>query len=115
MKEFILLVQGPVSYSPETAKAVGPQWDIVTNKWKEENRFVISHVFPGESFIISGTERTTGSGPTVSNNLKQVSCIVLRAADMQDAIAQAKLCPVLDHGGAIEVREAPPRPIPVSK
>jgi len=115
MKEFILLVQVPVSYSTETAKAVGPKWDVVLAKWKEENRFVTSFVFPGESFIISGADRNTRPGPGLSNDLKQVSCIILRAENLTEAVEQAKLCPVLDHAGAIEVREVPPRPVPTSK
>jgi hypothetical protein len=115
MKEFILLVQVPVSYSNETAKSVGPQWDIVLAKWKEEGRFVTSYVFPGESYIVSGADRNTSPGPGLTNNLKQVSCIILRAENLIDAVKEAKLCPVLDHDGAIEVREVPPRPVPASK
>ena len=109
MKEFILLVRVPTTYSPEQAKAVNPKWDIVTNKWKADNDFVTSYVFPGESYVLSGAERSVKNEAVVSDNLRLVSSIILRSSSLEQAVEMAKSCPVLEYGGSIEVREIPPR------
>jgi hypothetical protein len=111
MKEFILLVRVPVTYSSEQAKAVNPQWDIVLQKWKADNVFVTSFVFPGESYALSGADRLVKKEPVVSDNLKIVSNIILRATSLENVVELAKACPVLEHGGTVEVREITPRPI----
>lgn len=115
MKEFILLVRVPTTYSTEQAKAVNPKWDIVLAKWKADNTFVTSFVFPGESYVLSGAERLVKKEVVVSNNVKVVSNIILLAASLEEAVDLAKACPVLDHGGTIEVREIPPRATQATK
>lgn len=107
MKDFSLLVRVPVSYTTEQAKAVGPQWDSLLAKWKQEKVYVISFAFPGQSQVVTGTEKTLSNAPIVSDGLRVVSNIVLRVPAMEDAVAQAKNCPVLAHGGSVEVREIP--------
>ncbi len=111
MKEFMLLLRVPTTYGSEQAKAVGPKWDIVLAKWKADNVFVISYVFPGESFVVAGADRQVKSESVVTDNLRVVTGIILRAASLEDAVALAKVSPVLDYGGTIEVREIPPRQV----
>jgi hypothetical protein len=111
MKEFMLLLRVPTTYGSEQAKAVGPKWDIVLAKWKADNIFVISFVFPGESFVVSGADRQVKNESVVVDNLRVVTGIILRAESLENAVALAKVCPVLDYGGTIEVREIPPRPV----
>jgi len=109
MKEFILLVWVPLSYSGAKAKEVNPAWEKVTAKWKADNVFVVSYVYPGESRILTGANRELRSGPSVAGDRKLVSSILVRAASYDAAVELAKQAPVLDHGGAVEVREVPPR------
>ena len=109
MKEFILLVRVPADYSTEQAKAAGPKWDVVTNKWKADGIWVSSFVFPGNSFVLSGSDRQLKNEYVLANNLKVVSTIILKAESFDNAVELAKACPVLDLGGSIEVREVPPR------
>lgn len=111
MKEFILLVRVPTTYSSEQAKAVNPKWDIVLAKWKADSIFVTSFIFPSEGYVLSGTDRLTKKEAVISENLKVVSSIILRSANLETAIELAKVCPVLDYGGTVEVREIPPRPV----
>lgn len=113
MKEFMLLVRVPLSYSSELAKAVGPQWDKVLEKWKADNVYVTSFPFPPEGFSISGAERALKKEWIVADNRKVVSCIILRAAAIEEALELAKVCPVLDHDGSVEVREIMPRVVSV--
>jgi hypothetical protein len=109
MKEFSLLIRVPVTYSNEQAKAVNPEWVKVLDKWKADGVYVISFVFPGESYVVSGTERTVKQDTVVSDNLRVVSNIFLRAESMNEVIALAKACPILEHGGTVEIRACQPR------
>jgi hypothetical protein len=113
MKEFILLIRVPVTYTAEQAKAVNPKWDKVLDKWKADSVFVTSFVFPTGSYVLSGADRTVKKESVVSDNLKVVSNIILQAASLEDAVELAKVCPVLEVGGTVEVREIQPGPIPV--
>src|ERR1700722_3914914 len=99
MKEFILLIRVPASYTGEQAKEVTPKWNAVTEKWKSENIFVTSFVFPAESYVLSGTNRAAKKEFVISDNLKVASTIVLLAENMEAAIDLSKACPILDYGG----------------
>lgn len=109
MKEFILFVRVPVTYTTEQAKAVNPEWNLVTNKWKADGIFVTSFVCPGDSYVVSGAERSVKKEPVVADNLKIVSNIILLAENLENAVELAKACPVLQYGGSIEVRAVQPR------
>lgn len=113
MKEFMLLVRVPLSYTSELAKAVGPQWDKVLENWKADDVYVTSFPFPPEGFSINGADRSVKKEWIVADNRKVVSAIVLRAATFEDALELAKVCPVLDHDGSVEVREIMPRVVKV--
>ena len=107
MKEFSLLVRVPVTYSNEQAKAVGPAWDQTLAQWKAGGVYVTSFAFPGESYVVAGPEKTIRKETVVSDNLRVVSNIVLRAATMEAVLELAKSCPILEYGGTVEVREIP--------
>jgi hypothetical protein len=109
MKEFILFVRVPVTYTSEQAKAVNPEWTLVTDKWKSDGIFVTSFVCPYDSYVISGTQRSVEQKSIVANDQKMVSNIILLAEDLEKAVELAKACPVLEHGGSIEVRAVQPR------
>jgi hypothetical protein len=83
----------------------------VLDKWKADSVFVTSFVFPGESYVLSGADRLVKNSPVVADNLKVVSSIILRAASLENAVELAKVVPVLEYGGTVEVREIPPRPV----
>lgn len=108
MKEFILLVRVPATYTTEQASAVNPLWEAVTGKWKNEGIWVTSFVFPGEGFVLSGADKQVKNEYVLANNLKLVSTIILKAASLASAVALSKACPVLNYGGSIEVREVIP-------
>ena len=115
MKEFMLLVRVPLSYSSELAKAVGPQWDKVLENWKAADVYVTSFPFPPEGFSITGADRAIKKEWIIADNRKVVSAIVLRAVSIEDALELAKVCPVLDHEGSVEVREIMQRTVNVGK
>lgn len=112
MKEYVLMVRVPTSYSTEDAKAVNPAWDKVVAQWKADSIFVTSFIIPSESYVVAGAERTVRKETVTSDDLKMVSTIILNAASFEEAIELAKASPILDHGGTVEIREARPRSVP---
>ena len=111
MKEFSLLVRVPVSYTPEQVKAAGPRWDALLDKWKADSIYITSFPFPGEGYIVSGAEKSITKGAVVSDSLRVVSNLFIRAINIERAVDLAKACPILDFGGSVEVREVPQKPV----
>lgn len=105
MKQFSLLVRVPVTYSSEQAKSVFPQWEKLLDEWKKSEVYVLSFAFPGESFTVSGSEKKVRKESVLSDNLRVVSNLVVQAGSIDEALTLAKSCPILAHGGSVEVRE----------
>lgn len=109
MRQFSLLVRVPITYSREQAKGVNPEWDALLDQWKMKGIYITSFAFPGEGYVVSGAGREATKQVVVADNLKVVSNIFLLAASLEDAVELAKRCPILAHGGTVEMREIPPR------
>jgi hypothetical protein len=105
MKEYMLIIRVPVSYSPDDAKSVTALWDEVTNGWKAEGIFVSSYVFPSAGFVVSDGGSMAGRETVASHGLKIVSAIVLRASDFAEVTERAGQCPILKQNGNVEVAE----------
>jgi hypothetical protein len=110
MKEFSLLVRVPVSYTTEQVKAASPKWDALLENWKADSVYITSFPFPGEGYIVSGADKSIKKGAVISENLKVVSNLFIRAMNIEGAVDLAKTCPILEYGGSVEVREIPQRP-----
>lgn len=111
MKEFSLLVRVPVTYTTEQAKASNPQWEKALEQWKADSVYVTSFAFPGESYVVAGAAKSIKKEAVISDNLRVVSNIVLRAISIENAVELAKACPILPYGGTVEVREIVTRPV----
>ena len=111
MKQFSLLVRVPNTYTAEQAKLVHPQWNELIDKWKAAGVYILSFAFPGESYTVSKTEKKIKRETVLSDDLKVVSNIVVRAENMEQALELSKSCPTLLHEGTVEVREIP-NPLP---
>lgn len=107
MRQFSLLVRVPISYTSENAKTAFPDWEKLIEDWKSSNVYVLSFAFPGDSFTVSGPDKIPGQEPVLSGSLRVVSNIVLQTESFQQAVDQAKRCPILAYGGSVEVREIP--------
>ncbi len=105
MKEYILINRVPEYYDKSYAQKINDTWNIVTQKWKEDEIFVSSFVFPSEGYEISESERIINKKNVLTNNLKVVSLIILKADNYESAIELAKSCPHIDQSGTVEIRE----------
>lgn len=110
MKEFILLIRLPQDYGSEQALAVREQWNALTGQWKADGTFVTSFVFPSKSYVISENGKVTNE-QVIANGRRIISCIVVKAPDIDAALSLGKKCPVLAQNGTVEVREVQPRPL----
>ena len=111
MKEFILIIRVPIDYSSDEAKAVTTLWDVLTDEWKAKGIFATSFVFPSQGFIISNGGANTNKDSVVADGLKIVSTIIVRAENYEDALIEARRCPILQQGGIVEVVEIMARPV----
>lgn len=107
MKKIVLVVRVPSAYDIELAKKVGPEWDKTIEYWKGQGAYVESFPFPQPGHVISGSDRQVQKGMISWGGQKVVSIVVLQAESVEQATELAKRCPVLDHGGTVEVRERP--------
>lgn len=107
MKTFIVLVKVPVSYTPAQAKEVHPKWRKALNQWKSDGVYITSFAFPGESLVADSADKKGSLKTVTGDGRRLVSNILLRAETLEQATAIAGICPVLEYGGAIEVREVP--------
>lgn len=107
LKKFVLVVRVPQSYDSEQAKKVGPEWDKALEYWKAQGAYMESFAFPQPGFVISGSNGKAEEGMIICDDQKVVSIVILRAENMTEAKELAKQCPVINHGGTVEVRERP--------
>ena len=107
LKKFVLVIRVPQSYDSEQAKKVGSAWDMTLESWKAEGVYVESFACPAPGYIITGQDRQVEPGLITWGGQKVVSIVVLQAENITQATALAKQCPILEHGGTVEVRERP--------
>ena len=100
----------PLNYGPAEAKEVISIWNALTDGWKRDNVFVSGFVFPNKGVSVSVKEPTQNAGLKYRTNLKVVSIIVVKARDLHEAVELAKLCPIVNQGGLVEVNEILQRP-----
>lgn len=110
MKEFSFLVRVPVTYSREQVVAANVKWNDLLEQWKKDEIYITSFPFPGEGFVVAGKDKTVTKESVISQNLRVVSNVFLRAKDFDHALELAKTFPILVYEGTVEVREIPPRP-----
>jgi predicted ester cyclase len=115
MKEYILLIHLPLSYGPAQAQAVREQWKTLIDQWKTDGIFVTSFIAPTDGYVVTGEDKNVAKKSIVSNDTKVISNIIIKATDIEQATKLAQLCPILNQGGTVEVRETQPRPETTNK
>ncbi len=105
VKEFMLLFRMRPAVTAPTAEQVA----IMHQQWQEFSGFIAAQAklvqvsrFAFEGASLSNT-LTAETGMVVDNGRTLSGSMTLKAADMEEAIAFAKRCPVLLAGGTVEV------------
>jgi hypothetical protein len=107
MSEFVFLYrppQGP-SLSPQEMAAAMPKW-MGWMKELNENGYLIAAGNPLERTgkLVRGKDKTVTDGPFAEAKDLINGYTLIQAKDLNQAAELAKGCPMLDGGGAVEVR-----------
>lgn len=106
MKEYVLIMRiNPAPLAPDNLTDVRAKWKIVVDDWTARNIFVISNQIVQEGVVVSGREGSAHPGSVVSDGMRIVSTINIRAGSLEEAATLAKVVPLLEYGGTVEVRE----------
>ena len=112
MKEYVFIirfgVQAPLS--PEQQKQNTENWTRVIDQWKQQGHFIGSSLITQSGFVVSDADRSTQKGFAADTDFRVTSLIRVLASDLGKAVELAKVCPTLDFGGTVEVREVQPSP-----
>jgi hypothetical protein len=106
MKEYVLIMRiNPAPLAPDNLADVRAKWKIVVDDWTARGIFVTSNQIVQEGVVVSGREGTAHPGSVTSDGARIVSTINIRAASLTEAATFAKVVPLLEYGGTVEVRE----------
>ncbi len=108
MKEFVLLFRQPgydhSQLKPEELEAIAGKWKSWTGGIAEQGKMVSN----GQRLAIEGKVLKAGGivtdGPFVEIREILGSFIVVRAENLDEALALANGCPAIDAGGSVEIR-----------
>jgi len=110
MKEFVFLVRlNPDGVSETEAGDIRSRWTTVLEQWQSRHLFVTSNRVVADGAVVSGKDRKVVKG-SLKDGLMVISTINLLAVDLEEVIKLAEMCPILDYGGKVEVREKQPGP-----
>ncbi|GAB4035722.1 hypothetical protein GCM10028774_26010 [Spirosoma jeollabukense] len=98
------------SLTPAQQKLNTESWGKLIQDWKNQGVFAGSSLITKPGVLISGPEREVNQGFVADADFRVVSIIRVTAVDMEAAVDMAKLCPPLNFGGTVEIREAQPSP-----
>ncbi len=109
MQEFMLLFRNlapaeAYSSTPEEMEKTIPQWQSWIKGIAEEGRFVSTAPLERDGLFLTNTNQTDGPYAEVKEFV--LGYLVFKAKDMDEAIATAKGCPIIDDDrGSVEIRK----------
>ena len=107
MNDFMLLFHGqPTTWqlSPEQMQAVIAQWQAWIGSLAAQGKFVSTNRLMDHGKVVSGSKHAITDGPFTEGKEIIGGYILLKAADLDEAVQLAKGCPVLLHESRVEVR-----------
>ena len=108
MQKFILLFRGSDVYlpdqSPEALQQLTDQMMIWVGGLMHRGQHVSSEKFKRTGQQLSGIPQTMQDQPYGDPTERLGGCTIILAADMDEAIAIAKACPILSSHASIEIR-----------
>jgi len=108
MSEFVFLYRPPAGpqLTPAQMAEVMPRWMSWMKSLDERGHLTATgHPLEREGKIVRGKDRTITDGPFAETKDLINGYTVIRAKDLGQAAELAKGCPMLEGGGAVEVRQ----------
>ncbi|MFB6456136.1 YciI family protein [Chitinophaga sp. Hz27] len=114
MKEYVFIVSvNPKQLTQEQIEKVRAGWDKVTAEWKANKHYLYGNPVVQAGVIVSGNNRTVAQ-EELGDAMRVVSFINIEAESDEQALELAKMVPVLDFGGKVEIRKPLRAAVPVS-
>ena len=109
MAEFMVLIRGCDdvydAMSPEEVQAAVQQYIDWDSQLRQQGRFVASNkLISGGAVVRNGQGQLVVDGPYAETKEAIGGYYVFEASDLNEACEIARGCPVLGHGGFVEVR-----------
>lgn len=111
MKDFLLLFRGGDSGRVDAQKDP-EQWQAHMMKWKswmeglgQAGKLVSGQPLSQTGSVINGSKKAVTDGPFTEGKEIVGGYLMIKADDQAEANELSKGCPLLDHEGAVEVRE----------
>jgi hypothetical protein len=111
MSAFILIFRGgdearaADQQSPERWQAHMQKWKEWIDELTEKGKFVDAQPLMVAGKVVTGRKKVVTNGPFVEGKEIVGGFLVCKADSIDEAVAIAKACPMLDHDGLVEVRE----------
>src|SRR5262245_16481337 len=106
--EYMLLFRGThwdKGLSPEEIQKVTGQFMAWFERLTQQGKVKAGQPLEHEGKIVSGKKgRTVADGPFAESKEAIGGYFLLQVADLDEAVAIARECPILDYGAAVEVR-----------
>jgi hypothetical protein len=106
MTEFTFLYRGTSrATSPDEKQKVYAKWAAWFENLKQRGALVnIGHPLEKEGSVIAGTSKVISDGPFAEAKDVIGGYSIVSASSLAEATELGKGCPILEHGGSIEIR-----------
>lgn len=117
MKEFLLLFRGgdegmtAAKQSPEKFQQHMMKWKSWMESLGKQGKFIAGQPLAAGGSVITGGRRVVTDGPFVEGKEIVGGYLMIKAADLQEAVALSKNCPIFEYEGIVEVREVQQLPV----
>src|SRR5687767_1250206 len=106
--EYMLLFRGRVddkNLSPDELQDVMTRWMGWYDGLVGDGRMIAGQPLTTEGKFITGRARAVADGPFAESKEAIAGYFLLRVDSFEEGLAIARLCPGLDHGTTVEVRQ----------
>ena len=111
MAEYLLLFRG--GDSARTEEQQSPEkWQAHMQKWMQwmgeltaQGKFVGAQPLNEGGKVVAGTKKIVTDGPYAEGKEMVGGYLICKAGTLEEAVQISKGCPILEHDGAVEVRE----------
>ena len=111
MKEFLLLFRGgdegmnAAKQSPEKFQHHMMKWKTWMEALGKQGKFIAGQPLADGGSVITGSKRVVTDGPFIEGKEIVGGYLMIKAADLNEAIALSQGCPLFEYDGIVEVRE----------
>jgi hypothetical protein len=112
MSEYMYLFRGgeipAAQRSPEKMQAHMQKWLDWIQSLSQQGQFIAGQPLQSGGQVVAGGAKVITDGPFAEGKEIVGGYLIVRAADLPEAVEMSKGCPIFEHGGSVEVRAIQP-------